>query len=47
MLARTAGGASDADGTARPRVVLTEPGDVEIWSGLAERQDALLAAVRG
>jgi sugar (pentulose or hexulose) kinase len=46
MLARTAAGASDADVTARPQVVRTEPGDIEIWNGLAERHDTLLAAVR-
>ena len=46
MLARTAAGASDADVTARPEVVRTEPGDVEVWNELAERHDALLAAVR-
>ncbi|MEA2581215.1 MAG: xylulokinase [Actinomycetota bacterium] len=47
MLARTAAGAADADVTARPQVVRTEPGDVEIWNELAERHDALLAAVWG
>ena len=46
MLARTAAGASDAEITARPEVVRTEPGDVEAWNELAERHDTLLAAVR-
>ena len=46
MLARSATGALDADVTARPEVLRTEPGDGEAWNELAERHDALLAAVR-
>ena len=46
MLARTAAGATDVDATARPEALVSEPGDPEIWEGLAVAHDALLAAVR-
>jgi sugar (pentulose or hexulose) kinase len=47
MLASTAAGAPDDGVTERPAVIRTEPGDVAEWADLAERHDALLAAVRG
>ncbi len=46
MLARSAAGATDADATARPEVMVSEPGDPEIWERLAAAHDELLAAVR-